>query len=212
MRRAGNISELLGGQTVIPVVVIDNEHQAINLAQALLAGGVSVIEITLRNAFGLKAISLIKERFPEMLVLAGTVNTEDDMHDVSKAGCDGVISPGLTPALLESANELNLPYMPGVATGSEILTAIEHGLTECKLFPATVVGGIPALKAFAGPFAEMSFCPTGGVGVDDYQEYLALKNVICVGGSWLAPTSLVEAGEWQSITDLCMQITSPANN
>ena len=126
-----------------------------------------------------------------MLVLAGTVNDVDAMRSVTDAGCDGIISPGLTPSLLETANKLGIPYMPGVATGSEILTAMEYGVSECKLFPATVVGGIPALKAFSGPFPGMSFCPTGGVKATDYKDYLALSNVICVGGTWLAPSSLV---------------------
>ena len=183
MSNTTQVSELLKGQQVVPVVVIENEEQAEGLAGALLAGGITVIEITLRNAFGVKAIEIIKQKFPEMVVLAGTVNTPDQMRDVVNAGVDGIISPGLTVALLETAKEEKIPYLPGVGTASEVLLAIEHGLTECKLFPATVVGGISALKAFNGPFSNIRFCPTGGVSEANFKDFLALPNVMCVGGS-----------------------------
>jgi len=196
------VSELLKGQQVVPVVVIENEEQAIGLAGALLEGGITVIEITLRNAYGIKAIELIKQKFPEMVVLAGTVNTPDQLRAVVKAGVDGIISPGLTVALLEAAKEEKIPYLPGVGTASEVLLAIEHGLTECKLFPATVVGGIGALKAFNGPFSNIRFCPTGGVSEANYKDFLALPNVMCVGGSWIAPVNLVREGNWAEITRL----------
>jgi len=199
------VSELIKGQEVVPVVVIENEEQAIGLAGALLEGGINVIEITLRNAYGIKAVSLIKQKFPEMVVLAGTVNTAQQLRDVVKAGVDGIISPGLTVSLLEAAREEKIPYLPGVGTASEVLLAIEHGLTECKLFPATVVGGIGALKAFNGPFSQIRFCPTGGVSPDNFKDFLALPNVMCVGGSWLAPLSLVREGNWAEITRLCQE-------
>ena len=199
------VSELIKGQEVVPVVVIENEEQAVGLAGALLEGGINVIEITLRNAYGIKAVSLIKEKFPEMVVLAGTVNTAQQLRDVVKAGVDGIISPGLTVSLLEAAREEKIPYLPGVGTASEVLLAIEHGLTECKLFPATVVGGIGALKAFNGPFSQIRFCPTGGVSPDNFKDFLALPNVMCVGGSWLAPLSLVREGNWVEITRLCQE-------
>jgi len=142
-----------------------------------------------------------------MVVLAGTVNTPDQMREVVKAGVDGIISPGITEALLKTAKEENIPYLPGVGTASEVLLAIEHGLTECKLFPATVVGGISALKAFNGPFSNIRFCPTGGVSEANYKDFLALPNVMCVGGSWLAPTNLVREGNWAEITRLCKAVT-----
>lgn len=198
------MSDLLVGQKVIPVVVIDNQASALNLAQALLDGGVNVIEITLRNEYGLHAIEIIKRTFPQMVVLAGTVNHAESMQKVVAAGVDGVISPGLTPELLAAARALTIPYMPGVATGSEILLAMQYGLQECKLFPASVVGGVPALKAFGGPFPAMRFCPTGGVDLSNYAEYLALPNVMCVGGSWLAPSRLINRGDWAAITQLCV--------
>ena len=203
MSNTTQVSELIKGQEVVPVVVIENEEQAIGLAGALLEGGINVIEITLRNAYGIKAVSLIKQKIPEMVVLAGTVNTAQQLRDVVKAGVDGIISPGLTVSLLEAAREEKIPYLPGVGTASEVLLAIEHGLTECKLFPATVVGGIGALKAFNGPFSQIRFCPTGGVSPDNFKDFLALPNVMCVGGSWLAPLSLVREGNWAEITRLC---------
>lgn len=208
MSNPTQVSELIKGQQVVPVVVIENEEQAEGLAGALLAGGITVIEITLRNAFGIKAISLIKQKFPEMVVLAGTVNTAQQLRDVVKAGVDGIISPGLTVSLLEAAREEKIPYLPGVGTASEVLLAIEHGLTECKLFPATVVGGIGALKAFNGPFSNIRFCPTGGVSPANFKDFLALPNVMCVGGSWIAPLSLVREGNWAEITRLSKEVTA----
>lgn len=201
------VSEMLRGQQVLPVVVIDNEEQALGLAQALLNGGVNVIEITLRNSYAVTAIELIKKNFPEMLVLAGTVTLANEMAEVSKAGADAVISPGITESLLKAADEVGIPYLPGVATGSDILLAMEYGLTECKLFPATVVGGISALKAFGGPFVDMMFCPTGGVSESNFRDFLALPNVMCVGGSWIAPTKLVQEGDWAAITERCKTVS-----
>ncbi len=200
------VSEMIGDQKVMPVVVIENEEQAMSLAQALLDGGVNVIEITLRNAYGVKAIEVIKQNFPEMVVLAGTVNLPAQMVAVVKAGVDAIISPGITESLLKTAKEQGIPYLPGVATASEVMLAMEYGLRECKLFPATVVGGISALKAFSGPFGEMKFCPTGGVNEANYQDFLALPNVMCVGGSWIAPSSAVKNGEWSAITAACKAV------
>lgn len=201
------VSEMIGGQKVLPVVVIENEEQALGLAQALLDGGINVIEITLRNAYGVKAIEVIKKNFPEMVVLAGTVNLAAQMVAVVKAGVDAIISPGITESLLKTAKQQNIPYLPGVGTASEVMLALEYGLSECKLFPATVVGGIGALKAFNGPFGAMRFCPTGGVSPSNYEEFLALPNVMCVGGSWIAPSNMVAAGDWAGITALCKEIT-----
>ena len=201
------VSELIGDQKVLPVVVIENEEQALGLTKALLDGGINVIEITLRNAYGIKAIELIKKKFPEMVVLAGTVNLPADMSAVYEAGVDAVISPGISESLLKMAQQRNISYLPGVASASEVMLAMEYGLTECKLFPATVAGGIGALKAFSGPFSSISFCPTGGISPDNYEDFLALSNVMCVGGSWIAPVKMVRDGDWAGITALCKQIT-----
>ncbi|NND82324.1 MAG: bifunctional 4-hydroxy-2-oxoglutarate aldolase/2-dehydro-3-deoxy-phosphogluconate aldolase [Gammaproteobacteria bacterium] len=208
MKAIKKVSALLDGLKVVPVVVLENEQQTIGLCDALCEGGIDVIEITLRHEFGLSAISLAKQHRPEMRVLAGTVNSAQDFDAAVAAGADGIISPGFTVALAEAARRHDMPYLPGVATGSEILLAMENGLSECKLFPAGVVGGVSALKAFSGPFAEMRFCPTGGVSEKNVADYLALPNVMCVGGSWLAPTDLVRAGDWAAITELCRDVTS----
>lgn len=206
MSNSKPFSSLLSGQTVVPVVVIENEQQALGLSRAFLDGGVSIVEVTLRNSFGVQAIEIIKREFPEMVVVAGTVTTVAQMSAVADAGADGVVSPGISQALLDAACSTNTAYLPGVATASDVMMATDHGLTECKLFPATVVGGIGALKAFSGPFSAIKFCPTGGVNADNYQEFLALDNVMCVGGSWIAPTKLVSAEQWSDITALCNTI------
>jgi len=202
MSNAKRVSDLITGQEVVPVVVIEDQQQAQGLAEALLAGGITVIEITLRNSYGVSAIEYIKKNYPDMVVLAGTVTNSDQLREVVKAGVDGIISPGITRALLETAKELDVAYLPGVATGSEILLGMEYGLTEFKLFPATVVGGIGALKAYSGPFGHIRFCPTGGVSESNVKEFLALPNVMCVGGSWIAPSGLVREGNWAEITRL----------
>ncbi len=207
MKKTVRVSELLNKQKVVPVVVIEDEEQASAMPQALLDGGVNVIEITLRHPFAIQAIELVKKNFPQMLVFAGTVTTSEDMRTVVDLGSDGIVSPGITERLANTASELNIAYLPGVATGSDILFAKEHGLNELKLFPATVVGGVSALKAFNGPFGDVSFCPTGGVSATNYQEFLALPNVMCVGGSWLVPSNLARNGDWEAITHLCKAVS-----
>ena len=205
MSNVKRVSDLIPGQKVVPVVVIEDQQQAQGLAQALLDGGINVIEITLRDAYAVSAIEYIKQNFPDMVILAGTVTSSEQLREVVKAGADGIISPGLTPALLETAKEQDIAYLPGVATGSDILLGMEYGLTEFKLFPATVVGGVGSLKAFSGPFGQIRFCPTGGVSPSNVKEFLALPNVMCVGGSWIAPQGLVRDGNWAEITRLCKE-------
>lgn len=209
MTKIKTVESLLQGQQVVPVVAIENEQQALGLAAALIDGGIKVIEITLRSKFGIDAIEIVSKTFPEMLVVAGTVNSAQDAVDVVNAGAQGVVSPGITSSLMNRVNELGVAYLPGVATPSEIMLAMAGGLTECKLFPAKVVGGIGALKAFSGPFASMRFCPTGGVGVDNYQDFLAQPNVMCVGGTWIAPTKMIQAQDWAGITALCKSALAP---
>ena len=207
MNKPESVGELLNGQKIVPVVVIENQQQALGLAEALLQGGINVIEITLRNEYGIKAIETVKKSFPEMLTLAGTVNNSQMMIDVVNAGVDGIISPGVTESLLRTAAERKIAYLPGIATPSELMLGLDYGLTEFKLFPATVVGGVAALKAFGGPFPEVRFCPTGGVGESNYRDFLALSNVMCVGGSWVSPAAMIAAENWQAITDLCLAAT-----
>lgn len=208
MTNVQSVESLLQGQKIVPVVVIENKSQALGLAQALLDGGISVIEITLRNDFGLAAIEIVKQAFPEMLIVAGTVTVPQEMKDAVNAGAQGIVSPGITSSLVATAADLGVAYLPGVATSSDILLANENGINECKLFPATVVGGIGALKAFNGPFPKIRFCPTGGVGANNFKDFLALPNVMFVGGSWVTPSSMIRSEDWSSITELCHSATS----
>ena len=198
-----SFSQMLANEKTVPVVAVENAEQAVGLSQALIEGGVGVIEVTLRSAFGLEALKLIKREVPDMILLAGTVNSAEQMHQVTDAGVDGVISPGLTPLLAKTANDLNMPYLPGAASASNILVGIEYGLSELKLFPASIVGGVPALKAFSGPFPNIKFCPTGGVNDANYKEYLALDNVMCVGGTWFATSDQIKRCAWDEITKNC---------
>ncbi len=206
MKGMKQMSDLLKGQKVIPVVALDDEQQALGLAAALLRGGVSTIEITLRTSYGLGAIEVVKQQFPEMLVLAGTVNSAIEVSQVVSAGVDGIVSPGITDSIVAAVIEQEIAYLPGVATPSDILRVLHYGYSECKLFPASVVGGLSALKAYSGPFSEVSFCPTGGVNETNYKDYLALQNVMCVGGSWSAPDHMIKSQDWEGVFKLCSNL------
>ena len=185
---------------VIPVMVIQKVAHAVPMARALVAGGVRVLEITLRTPAALDAISAIRQEVPDAMVGAGTVISEVDLEAITLAGAVFAISPGLTPRLLEAANRRGIALIPGIATVSELMTGIELGYDHFKFFPAQAAGGVQALKAIAGPFPRITFCPTGGITFDNYRDYLALKNVACVGGSWLCTASAVEHQDWESIT------------
>ena len=195
-------SKLLADNKIVPVVTVDHEKEAVCIADALYDGGVTVIEITLRTDAGLAAIELIKSKCPDMVVLAGTVNTPDQMLAVQQVGADGAISPAFSDTLLESAREFDLPFLPGVATPSEVLSALEQGICEFKLFPAAAVGGIAMLRSLAAPLSQARFCPTGGLNIENFTDYLNLPNVMCVGGSWMVPKQAIKQKEWQKITDL----------
>ena len=190
---------------VLPVIVISNVSQAVPLAHALLEGGVDVMEITLRHAAGLAAIEAVAKHVPQMLVGAGTVTHTDEMQRVKDAGARFVLSPGLTPQLAQAAQKCGMPFVPGVMTPSEVMIAREQGFQLLKLFPAAQAGGVPMLKALAGPLGDVRFCPTGGVSLNNMAEYLALPNVAMVGGSWLTPLDLIEQGQWSRITELARQ-------
>jgi len=187
---------------VIPVIVIDRVEDALPLAEALLAGGVKVLEVTLRTAAGLPAIEAIARQLPEAVVGVGTVLNADDARRASEAGARFAVSPGYTSEVGHACKALNLPLLPGVATSSEIMAALADGFTFLKLFPAEAVGGIPLLKSWASPFGQISFCPTGGITNATARNYLALPNVRCVGGSWLTPADAVRSGDWARITEL----------
>ena len=187
---------------VIPVIVLHNAEHAVPMAKALLAGGIRVLEVTLRTPQGLACIEAIAKQLPEAIVGAGTVRNAVDAAAAARAGARFAVSPGYTSKLGQACRDLNLPLLPGVATSSEIMMAQEDGFTELKFFPAVQSGGIQMLKAWQGPFGELRFCPTGGISPGNAAEFLALSNVVCVGGSWLVPASAVESGNWSLITEL----------
>ena len=184
---------------VIPVVVIDRVADAVPLADALLRGGISALEITLRTSVGLDAISAMKQAFPESMIGAGTVCSKQDYDRAAAAGADFIVSPGATDALFGAADHHALPFLPGAVTASEILKAIEHGYSVLKFFPAETSGGAPAISALAGPFPGVSFMPTGGITRDNLGTYLALNSVSAVGGSWLTPKQMIADQAWADI-------------
>ena len=187
---------------VIPVIVIDRVEDALPLAEALLAGGVKVLEVTLRTSAALPAIEAIARHLPEALVGVGTVLNADDARRASEAGARFAVSPGYTSDVGHACKGLGLPLLPGVATSSEIMAALADGFSFLKLFPAEAAGGIPLLKAWASPFGQVSSCPTGGISQATAPNYLALPNVRCVGGSWLTPADAMRQGDWERITQL----------
>ena len=197
--------EIMSLAPVIPVLTIEKLADAEPLARALVAGGLKVLEITLRTDAALEAIGRIAQAIPEAVVGAGTLTTEDDFDRVVRAGAEFAISPGAPPDLLAAGRGARIPFLPGVATATELMTAVAQGYDHLKFFPAEVAGGIPALKALAGPFADVRFCPTGGIGADNAQDYLRLPNVMCVGGSWVAPKDAVLNGDWSRITALAAE-------
>ena len=194
--------EVMRLSPVIAVVTVKDAGHGEPLARALAAGGVRAVEITLRTPAALEAIRRAAERVPEAVVGAGTVLSERDLSAVADAGAAFAVSPGLTPALLQAARGSSVSLLPGVASASELMLGIEHGLDRFKFFPAEAAGGVPLLKGLGGPFAEMRFCPTGGISLENAATYLALPNVLCVGGSWVAPDKLIEAGDWEGIERL----------
>lgn len=197
--------ELLRAGPVMPVLVIRDAGQAVDLATALVAGGIRTLEVTLRTPAALDAIRQIRDRVPGALVGAGTVLSPSDWQRAQDAGATFGISPGLTPALLAATRLSSLPFVPGVATASEAMTALDAGFTAMKLFPAEAVGGQALLKSLHGPLPQLLFCPTGGIHPGNAAAYLALPNVGCVGGSWLAPEAMLAAHDWAAITALARE-------
>jgi 2-dehydro-3-deoxyphosphogluconate aldolase/(4S)-4-hydroxy-2-oxoglutarate aldolase len=200
-----NLEQILGTSPVLPVIAIERLDQALPLAGALLQGGIFTLEITLRTPVALEAIRQISRAFPEARVGAGTVTTPGALHLAAEAGACFAVSPGLTWALAEAANVAAIPLLPGVMTPTEVMAAMDAGFQLLKLFPAEQAGGIPMLKALAGPFKAVRFCPTGGIGPGTAHGYLAQPNVLCVGGSWLTPRELLEAGDWGAIQALARE-------
>jgi 2-dehydro-3-deoxyphosphogluconate aldolase/(4S)-4-hydroxy-2-oxoglutarate aldolase len=190
---------------VIPVIVVEDIKHAVPMARALLAGGIKMLEVTLRTKQGLEAIRAISNEVPQVFVGAGTVRTPDQALLAFNAGAQFAVSPGFTTGVAVACKELGLALLPGVSTASEVMLAQEHGFNELKFFPAVPAGGVKMLKALSGPFTDVTFCPTGGINLDNAPEFLALQNVICVGGSWLVPAHALSEGNWALITSLAAQ-------
>ncbi len=203
-----NVLEIMRVGPVIPVIVIDDLAQAVPLARALIAGGVRVLEVTLRTPVALAAIWVIARKVPEAIVGVGTLTRPEEFTEARDAGACFGVSPGLTPVLIEAARESGLPLLPGVMTPSEVIAARLAGFREMKLFPAQQAGGIGMLQALTGPFPDVTFCPTGGITAETAPDYLALPNVACVGGSWLTPKAALAAGDWEAVTALVRQVVA----
>ncbi|WP_338413135.1 bifunctional 4-hydroxy-2-oxoglutarate aldolase/2-dehydro-3-deoxy-phosphogluconate aldolase [uncultured Sphaerotilus sp.] len=200
-----NTLELAACGPVIPVIVIDRVEDAVPLARALVAGGVRVLEVTLRTPAALDCIRAMVAAVPEAIVGAGTVRSIADAQAAKDAGCQFAVSPGYTPEIGRACLDIGLPLLPGVSTASEVMMANADGYRFLKLFPATAVGGINLLKAFASPFHDVVFCPTGGITLETAPQFLALPNVKVCGGSWLTPADAVQSGDWARITRLAAE-------
>jgi|TARA_B110000444_G_scaffold259608_1_gene303890 2-dehydro-3-deoxyphosphogluconate aldolase/(4S)-4-hydroxy-2-oxoglutarate aldolase len=193
---------------VIPVIVVNNLDEAVPMAEALIAGGIRVLEVTLRSDCALKAIELIATKVPEAIVGAGTLRTEVDATNAKIAGSQFAVSPGYTSQMGAICKDIDLPLLPGVSTGSEVMSANNDGFDFLKLFPAVAVGGINLLKGFNGPFSNIQFCPTGGITINSAPDFLKLPNVPVCGGTWLTPKDLVQTKNWDEITRLAKEASS----
>ena len=197
--------QVMQDSPVIPVIALTDVAQAVLMARALVEGGIRMLEVTLRTPQALACIEAIARDVPEAVVGAGTVRSAADAQACAMAGARFIVSPGYTSALGQACRDVRLPLLPGVATGSEIMMAQADGLTELKFFPAMQAGGPAMLKAWAGPFGDVRFCPTGGVTAANAVDFLALPNVVCVGGSWLTPPDALARGNWAQVTALAFQ-------
>lgn len=204
------LEQILRLSPVIPVITIEKMADAVPLARALVNGGLRVLEITLRTSIAPDALRAMRESVPNAVVGAGTLVKEDDFVAAEAAGAQFGVSPGLTPNVIELAKRAKFPMLPGVATASELMMAREAGFELLKFFPAEAAGGLAMLKSFAGPFAATRFCPTGGITLQSAPSYLALKNVMCVGGSWMVPNEAIQRGEWQKIEALAHEASQLA--
>jgi 2-dehydro-3-deoxyphosphogluconate aldolase/(4S)-4-hydroxy-2-oxoglutarate aldolase len=197
---------------VLPVVTARDVEATIELTRALVKGGMRAVEITLRTQAALDCIRAVKAEVPEALVAAGTIATPADLANAMDAGADFFVSPGSTSTLLAAAAEAQVSFLPGIATASELMQAMDHGFNHFKLFPAVAAGGITLLKSLAGPFPEAQFCPTGGLNRQNFRDFLALPNVLCCGGSWMVADDLVAGAHWQQIEDLAREAMNNSNH
>ncbi len=204
-----NIRELLlSANPVLPVLAISRLEDGIPLAEALFNSGLKVIEVTLRTESALEIIRELKKSLPQVKVGAGTVTNVAQLKELEQMGADFAVSPGSTPALLEAGKLVNLPFLPAISSVSEIMVGMDFGYETFKFFPAQASGGVSALKAFSGPFPNIKFCPTGGISENNYQDYLNLKNVLCIGGTWVAPADAIANQQWQRIEQICSTLTA----
>lgn len=203
-----NTLDLVNYGPVIPVIVLQKEEHAVPLARALVAGGVRVLEVTMRTSVALRCIELIAREVPEAIIGAGTVRSVADAQAAKAAGSLFAVSPGYTSAVGQACREMGLPLLPGVSTASEVMQAQADGYQFLKLFPATAVGGTTLLKALAGPFPDVVFCPTGGISLETAPQFLNLPNVRVCGGSWLTPQDAIDAGDWSRITRLASEASA----
>lgn len=199
---AGSLLDIMHASAVIPVIAIDELAHAVPMAKALVAGGIRVLEVTLRTAHGLAAIRAIADAVPGAIVGVGTLTKPEEFAAARDAGAVFGVSPGLTAELISAARSSGLPLLPGVMTPSEVMVARAAGFLQLKLFPAVPAGGVGMLNAIAGPLPDVTFCPTGGISVETAPAFLACDNVACVGGSWLTPKDAIRAGDWARITAL----------
>lgn len=204
-QKAGPLLDIMTAQPVIPVIKIDRAEDAAPLARALARGGLRAIEITLRTPAALDAIRAASAEVPEAVVGAGTILDAGQFEAATQAGARFIVSPGLTPQLVDAASASEVPLLPGAITPGEIMAAREAGYTLLKFFPAEQAGGAAFLKALSSPLAEIRFCPTGGIGAANARDYLSLPNVVCVGGSWVAPDAMIASGDWDGITRLAAE-------
>ncbi|MDQ7073195.1 MAG: bifunctional 4-hydroxy-2-oxoglutarate aldolase/2-dehydro-3-deoxy-phosphogluconate aldolase [Gammaproteobacteria bacterium] len=196
------IKEIMNSSPIVPVMVINNVEHAVPLAKALVKGGITVLEITLRTEAALESITRIKAEVPDAIVGAGTIINIDTLNKAIAAGAEFIVSPGTTDKMIDAAIATGVPLLPGVANPSEAMRLLEKGITEMKFFPAEAAGGIPMLKSIGAPIPQITFCPTGGVNQKNVKDYYSLSNVACVGGSWMCAANLVDAENWDEITRL----------
>jgi 2-dehydro-3-deoxyphosphogluconate aldolase/(4S)-4-hydroxy-2-oxoglutarate aldolase len=202
MSKSMTLIDIMRASPVIPVIAIDDIEHAVPLARALVAGGIRVLEITLRTMHGLAAIRAVASEVPDAIVGVGTLTRPDEFVAARDAGAVFGVSPGLTQGLIDAARKSGLPLLPGTMTPSEVMAARDAGFHQLKLFPAVPAGGVGMLNALAGPLGDVMFCPTGGISQETAPRFLACPNVACVGGSWLTPKDALKAGDWDRITQL----------
>ena len=199
------MQNMLAGNPVIPVITLDQVEDAVPLANTLVAGGLKVLEVTLRTEAAVEGIRQIIQHVPDAIVGTGTVCSEEQIKLSEDLGCQFMISPGATDKLLSIGSQSSVPFLPGISTVSELMRGMEYGLENFKFFPAEAAGGAPVMKAMAGPFPNIKFCPTGGIGLGNAMDYLALPNVMCVGGSWIAKPNDIREKRWKEIEQLARE-------